>query len=294
MRSRSRLTSHQSKKFIEQNKYRNIATIVLVLLCISLWLYSFSAFTYLRALTIDDVVVYGAEDKIVEPLKAVTLQSLTGTYLGIFSRANVLIYPKSQVTKAIKSGFPIVKSLTVKRDGLHGLMVNVIQKEPKALVCITLPDFSQGGLMADSINSCYLADATGLIIDDANALTSIANLNRYYTPSLADNITSEYPIIGSLATSSSKFVELQNFYNGARNAGLDVHSILIKEGGEYEMYVDNIVIYFNDLRSFDEQLLNLISFWNRLVVNKEEGDKSSEFESIDVRYGSNVFYRKIK
>jgi hypothetical protein len=66
--------------------------------------------------------------------------------------------------------------------------------------------------------------------------------------------------------------------------------ILIKDDGEYEMYANDAFIYFNNKRSIVEQLKNLIEFWNH---NKNENSAgSTSYESINIKYGSNNFYRQ--
>ena len=37
--------------------------------------------------------------------------------------------------------------------------------------------------------------------------------------------------------------------------------------------------------------LNLISFWNYMITNTRATKKTISFDYIDVRYGTNVFYR---
>ena len=291
MRPYSRLTSHQSKKFIERKNARLILTIGLSVFTIILWTYCFSILSYNQSLNINTINVVGTDSNTSALLEMTIRNSLDGSYLGLFSKSNIFIYPKQSLMRTIETLSPRVLSARVYSDGFQGLKIEVTEKIPSALICTSLPEFSDNELSLDSnISNCYFADWTGYLFDKALYGAS-TTLNRYYIPALANRATSSSSIIGVLSTSTSSFADLQEFYDGVRVAGMHPSAVLIKDGGEYEMYVGNIIIYFNNYRSLKEQLLNLVSFWDRMMRGK---DRKTIFESIDVRYGSNVFYREIK
>ncbi|MFA6554130.1 MAG: hypothetical protein WCS89_01335 [Candidatus Paceibacterota bacterium] len=287
MRPHSRLTSYQSKKFIERKNARVTIEIALSIFCIALWLYCFSGLSYLNVFTIKDIRVNSANINISVPLQALAKDSLQGSYMGLFSKSNIFIYPHNKVVSSIEKVLPSVKSLTISRDGFQGLKIDVIEKNPSAIVCAGLPDFSDETFYLNETDDCYLADWSGYIFDKVSSSSLV--YNRYFIPALSEIATSSDSVIGLYATSSLKFSLLQDFYNGARNAGIKVLAILVKDNGEYEMYANDTVVYFNGFRPLKDQLSNLISFWNRMVVTK-----NINMEYIDIRYGSNVFYREIK
>ena len=51
------------------------------------------------------------------------------------------------------------------------------------------------------------------------------------------------------------------------------------------------IVYLNDSRSLSDELSNLLSFWTYMVVNPRVTKTPPSFDYIDVRYGTNVFYR---
>lgn len=286
MRPHSRLTSYQSRKFIERKNTRVTVEVILSLFCITLWLYCFSGLSYLNVFTIKNIKVSSTNPNISVPLQNLAASSLQGAYLGLFSKSNIFIYPHDKVTASVEKALPSIKSLTVSRDGLQGLKIDVIEKNPSAIVCAGLPDFSDETLSLNGIDNCYFADWSGYIFDKVSSSTN-ALYNHYYFPDLSLNATSSDSIIGLYATSTDKFSDLQDFYNEASKAGIKPLAVLAKDNGEYEMYMNDTIIYFNDFRPLKDQLSNLVSFWNR-----KKGQ--TKFEYIDVRYGSNVFYREIK
>jgi len=291
----NRTKSIQSKRFVEKKNTRLQLEIVLSVFVVALFLFCLSKFSYLSAFTIDNFSVSGVGPELSSTIEAKALDNLQGAYINFIAKANTAFYPRRAISDSIAKSFPSVKSVSVARDGLHGLNISIVQKDSVAVVCSSLPDLSNSSIDIGDNDDCYMVDHNGYIFGKYSASTSTADVsNRYYIPALADAISTTSSIVGNFATSTAEFSSLQDFYNKADNAGLKPIAILAKDGGEYEMYVDNIVVYFNDSSPFGDQLANLIAFWNKDVAKTVGDAKQSSYEYIDVRYGSNVFYRKMK
>ncbi len=245
--------------------------------------------------------IYGADADIIPSLEASALQALEGNYLGIFSRGSSFTYPVRDIVRRIKSASERIATVEVKRNNLHELAVSVTEKAPAALVCANLPDFSGNTISFSDLDTCYFADASGYIFMPAPSFSGQV-YNRYYIPEISDMASSTRPVLGMRATSTAEFNALQSVYEQTSAAGINVAAILMKAGGEYELYAHNptrqtselAVIYFNNARPFSEELANLISFWDKVSVAARAGKEKPVFEYIDVRYGSNVFYRKVR
>jgi hypothetical protein len=256
---------------------------------------------------INSVQIFGADQDITQSLNEVAEHTLTGSYLWMFSRQSTLVYPKGALISAISTASPRIQEVAVRRDGWNTLIVTVTQKVPEAVVCVTLPDWNGDTLNTESSEGCYFADQTGYIFKEAPAFSGHV-YNRYYAPDTLDTSSSSTDAVGHIATSTEEFARLQHVYAIIRSAGIDLQAILIKQGGEYELYVgqkgattstsnqsDTFVIYANTLRPLETQVSNLISFWNKMNTDSTlKKAVAQRFEYIDIRYGSNVFYRLIK
>lgn len=272
------------------------------MICIASWLFAFSILSDLPFLAIDSVEIRGADSDIVPMLQAAALQALAGSYGGMFSRADRLIYPRAAVAAAVAAVSPRVASVSMGTDGANMLTVTVMERQPSAVICPDLPDLDSLA-STDSSDECFLADSDGLIFEPASS-TTVA-MDRYYVPGLADDASLTADFIGEYATSSAEFAALQGFYEGARQAGIAVQAVLMKDGGEYELYAQNpgaagststedadiAVVYFNDNRPLSDELSDLTAFWTHMRSLPPDSGHPLDFESIDVRYGSNVFYR---
>lgn len=286
MYQHSRLVSRQSKKFEVNKKTKAYLLWTLLLLLIILSVVSISRLSSIKYLSIRDIEIRGTTSDVVEISKKIIDTEISGNYMGLLSKANIFVYPHDRLVDLLKDVSPKIKSVIIERQGFGRIVVNIIEKKPVAIICAKLPEIVEDEYISSDIEGCYLADSSGFIFD--KVASSSAKINRYYMPTLSDLEVADRSLIGSYATSSAFFSVLQNLYNEAIRSKLKPKSILIKDGNEYEMYIGNTVVYFNDPKSLDKQLSNLVVFWNHGIMNGKDPNK---YEYIDVRYGSNVFYR---
>ncbi len=239
-----------------------------------------------------DAQVFGADEDISGPIHELVMKNITGSYLSLIPRNNSLVYPKSDIIYAIKSQFPRVMDVKVSRDDFRHLRVMVNQKTPVAVVCVTLPNFADTELVFDPSDPCYFADETGFLFEKS-PIFSGQQYHLYYAPDVAV-LGSTTDFVGTYATSTAEFNALQSFYAGAKNAGIFADAILMKDGGEYELYSSSTIIYFNNTASLSDELTDLLAFWNHMEAEARGQKKPVVFDYIDLRYGTNVFYKTIK
>ncbi len=312
MRPHSRLTSRQSKSFAKRRTYRSVLIAGLVIVSASTWIFSFVRFSQLQALSISSVRVYGADADIVGSLQASAYGAIQGDYLGLFSKSNTLFYPADSIKTAVALASPRVGSVEVKRDGVRALAVTVSQKVPAAIICSGLPDFTGNILSSDVSDSCYFADSTGYIFERAPAIRGYV-YHRYYMPDLGEAASTTDALIGARATTTSAFALLEKAYNAASAASIQPEAMLVKSGGEYELYArnptapavasttasaagdaDTVVVYLNESRPLLSQISDLALFWSNMNQSYRRKGQKILFDYIDVRFGPNVFYRTIQ
>ncbi len=282
--------TRQSASYLEHKRRKIVWVLISVVLIIVIGVLILSWLTKLSVFRITSVRIYGADPDINQSLQSSVETAISGSYFGLFPKDNVFIYPRGAVIRAAKDSSGRIDTVETSLNDLHQISITITEKTPAALVC---PDFPNIDTVSSLDNQCYFIDKTGLIYSEAPDISS--NIyHQYFIPNIGENSTST--IVGSYATSTEEFTHLQSFYNGVQAANLEVESILVKEKGEYEMYVLNpdksiAIIYFNDNRSLTEELSNLLSFWTYMVTDVRSAKTPPSFDYIDVRYGTNVFYR---
>ena len=297
--------ARQSTSFAEKRRKRAILGTILGVVSVVTWTYSLSRLSFLPVFALTDVSVYGAPSGVAAiAIKGAAETALDGSYLGLFSKSNAFLYPKGAIFAAVASSTPAIDSVTVRRDGWHTLVVSVSEKTPAALVCDDLPNFDLKGNLSTDNDDCYAADETGYIFGRAASSTAVAVPERYYIPDLSDSAGP----IGSYATSTAEFAKLQAFFDGVRSDGIAAKGILMKEGGEYELYAANpdlgrqsatstagdVVIYFNDHAAFHDQLEDLTLFWNDALDRARASGARLEWSDIKLSFPPNVYYTEVK
>jgi len=302
-------SSRQSHSFVKRRKEKSIIVIGCLIVIVISGMYCLDKILSFDMFTIDSVKVYGADPDVAPLIQARAQKQLEGNYLGFVPRASYLFYPRSAVAVDIHNVSPRIDKVEVGREG-HSLAITVTDKIAASIVCDDLPDFSSGDSAINDDGSCWYADSSGFIFQDVLA-SSTNTYNRYYIPSLSDDATSTHSLEGLFATSTTEFPLWQSLYSDLKSHGIAVEAMLVKDAGEYELYVknphiqasalgnvatsspdsDTAVIYFNEQRPLLEQAQNLIDFWAHKVSEAQSKKEQVRFEYVDVRYGSNVFYR---
>ncbi len=276
----------QSQTFVRKQRIKTWATGTISVLICALIIYGTSWITYAHFMTIGEVTVFGADQDIAPMIHDTAMSKLQGSYLGLFSRTNAFLYPSDSIIDTIKASFPRVLDVALNRDGLTHLRVTVNQKVPRAIVCATLPNFDHDILTLDSEDPCYFADEHAFLFEHSPGFSGHP-YNVYYMPEMSP-VGSTTDFVGIYATSTDEFKALQAFYDSAQNAGIPVDGVLVKDAGEYELYASTTIIYFNNAENLTDEKDNLAAFWKHMVA------QPIIFDYIDLRFGSNVFYKLIK
>lgn len=283
----------QSKSFEERQKRRVILGYVAGVVNIFVWAFVLSRLSGLSAFTINTINVYGVDSRVQVAVLSAVSADIQGDYVGLFSRSNTLLYPKSSILKSIKEVTPSAETVSVGTVGLNTLSVSISQKTPSAIVCDDLPDMGDA-LTNIPEDKCYKVDEAGFIyekVDDKNP----GNYNVYYIPSLPGK-----DVIGSYATSTGDFKTIQSFVAAIRAADIDVESVLINESGDYEIYAHNpssssiVVIHATVAAGLATEAENLILFWKKMLAQSSTKKSRLSWDEIKLQFPPNVYFTNSK
>jgi hypothetical protein len=301
MHSSRRFEARQSESFTRRKREFTLYFWMVAVLAVFSWVAVISHLSFLRFFTINVIEIKGVSQGLHSTVRAAANEAISGDYFNLLSRSNILIYPKQDIEERIKQASARVEEVQIERHGLTSIFITVKEKDPEALVCANFPDFDDRHQLDTSEDQCAFADEGAVLYDYAPAMSGTM-YNRYYIPDLGGIATSTIDQMSLRATSTEVFGELQNIYERMKKQGIEVKGILFKPNGEYEAYVANpkvndeevanAVIYFNSTRPLDVQLSNLILFWTHAMDDAKSKGRVPVYEYIDVRYGSNVFFRE--
>lgn len=273
-----------SQRFIEKRRRRRQTLLFLFVLC--LLTLSASSIFILRApfLQIQTVSVEGSQLAPEDAVVATTLASLSGSYARIIPHSNSFFFPRRSLEQVLEDNFKQIDSFTIKRRGLTGLHVSLVERRPAAIVCSGFREVGEEG-------ECYWSDDKGYVFGAlASSSPQAKTFTHYYLPIEQGSITA-----GASFIPEKRFTELQKFMAGALKGGLTPLGVLLGEKGQYEMYVKNkrgdseATVYFDDRSSFTSTLENLLTFWNN-PSSGTHATSTSAFNYINLRFGNTVYY----
>lgn len=219
----------------------------------------------------------------ISDLQGKALELLDGDYLGVIPKTNTFFYPETFVENGLTDLFKKIDSIKIKRSGLSGIRLNIVERIPTALVC--------GGFHNEEglDQKCYSVDKDGYVFEES-PLYSEGVYPHYYV-----SLDEEKDIIGTYFIDTKLFSQLQKFISYIKDSKISTVGILISEKDEYELYIKNkdlseAVVYFDNKVPFDKTASNLVAFWNDSVLKKKGTSTPPVFDYINLRFGNNIFY----
>ncbi len=269
----------QSPKLIEKKRAKLVKITLIYSLCCLVFISGIFFTLRLDSLQITKInsnVAYSSE--ITDKVNSI----LNDSYLYLIPKSNFLFYPKSEIKEALLSSFNNIDSLSVTANGMSSLDIIINERAPTAVAC--------EGFSNDDNSKCYFIDDDGLVYSKSPDSSESLFFRYYLSSKSIDEMIGQ-----NLMGDKDKFIATNNFIDSIKRSGLNLTGLLIGEDGQYELYAKNIdnsdmVIYFNDRFPLDKIQSNLIAFIENSKVKKGDNNGKMNFESINLRFGNNIFY----
>lgn len=272
----SRQRAFRPKAVLQKKRKVFWVNFTLVAFDILLWIFVVSFFTHFKPLQIAEINFAGNEAVGDYYLTQTINQELAGNYLGIFSKNNIVIFPKSKIESDILSQFPRVSNVAVVRSGLGSILVNIVERKPKSLWC-------PGVAAVSAVSGCYLMDESGRAFAVAPDFSGQTYL-EYFNGESGD-------LTNQLFKSSFNFQELAFFTDSLRGAGILINKINSTSNGDLELYLETggrIIV--GSTQTLGKTFDNLNSVWNDNDLNLKAS--ATKLDYIDLRFGNKVFYKE--
>ncbi|MBY0472928.1 hypothetical protein K2Q00_01410 [Patescibacteria group bacterium] len=205
-------------------------------------------------------------------IEEVVRDDIVGSYAGLFSKANIFLYPKKNIEEDLHRLYPTLGSVDVRALDFHTVAITVAERTPSALWCPS----------ADS-TQCVLLDESGLAY--AHAPEYSGNVYRVYLGALSDGPLPKQFLTPATFHSLSALVE--TFAKKIAPATIttvtvDEHNdVRLSSSGGYE-----IVFALGESGGDIFQRFTLT-----LTAAPFTTHALSEFDYIDLRFGDKVYYK---
>src|SRR3989344_3840854 len=229
--------------------------------------------TYLSSLQIKDVAVSGAQTLSSGTVETFARDRLSGEYWYVFSKSNIFLYPKQQIAADLIKAYPVLASADVHAVDFHSIAVNVVEREPRALLC------SQ-----DSI--CLFMDENGVVYGDApifsepvyttysGALAGDALPKQFLTPV-------EFQALSALVDAIAQKLQWERIEEVSVDADKDVRirfasgfTLMFALGDQSGDVFERLVL--------------------ALTAEPLKTHKLTDFEYLDLRFGDKLYYKDRK
>ncbi|MEK7604836.1 MAG: hypothetical protein AAB442_03515 [Patescibacteria group bacterium] len=254
-----------------------IATGFLLLLLLATALYELNQ-DFVR---IKRVQIVGADQSLADLVTPL----LTGSFLGLIPHDSILFFPAGKIRAALLDHHPQIATVSLSRDGLTGLTVEIQNRIPIAQWC---GETSLAHTLASSsptvIEDCYFFDASGVIFGTTTS-EQVVNSFTFYEPHPAAAAVQSY--IGTTLPSADLLPAAFDFARQLAAFGSPVRAIIFRDG-EVDNLLENGTRVTYVLGDEQSAFTTLTSARGQIPI--QEGT----VEYVDLRFDGRVYFREKK
>jgi hypothetical protein len=258
----------------------------LILFFSIVWALSF--FSDDKHIVIDNITITGTHIINQDDVKSEIYKDISGKYIYLFSKSNSLIYPRKQIYNDLRLKFPRIETLSISRQGLKTLHVDISERTGSFLYCGT--DVPQNSEQIGE--NCYFINNDGYIFDRAPYFSGNVYF-KYYTTSEGNE---ENPL-GQQMISVDQFHRITRFIDKISSIGFKPIYIVLGQDGIDHLYLNhgenNTIpeIIFKDNDDLDLIQDNLSIAMRKNEFANEINSKYNTLLYIDLRFNNKVLYK---
>ena len=247
-----------------------------------------SFFSSNKHIIIDKILITGTHIIDQEEIEKEILKDMSGKYIYLFSKNNSFIYPHKEIYSNLRLNFPRIESLSVSRDNLKTLHVDVSERTGSFLYCgASIPENKD-----DVGENCYFINNDGFIFDKAPYFSGNVYFKYYIT--LEDGIINP---LGKQILSINQFHKIMRFIDKITSIGFKPIYIVIGQDNINYLYLNHkvndtipMIIFKND-DDLDILQDNLSLAMKKKEFAEELNSKYTKLLYIDLRFKNKVLYK---
>ena len=279
-----------SPRLLELKKKRQRVFLDKILLSLLALVIIFICLAYISripSLNINDIEVTGNKVVDTSVVKTFVQKEITGNYLWLFPKTNLLFYPKNRIQKDLSIEFKRLNDISLSIKNSNTLEVELDERVPLYTWCgVTMPDLTNS-----STEKCYFLDKDGYIFDEAPYFSGEVYFKFYGQAEVGTYFSKE------------NFQQLISFKNTLEAINLKPISLYISDAqtGDIKIFLSssnktqiNPYITFKTDSDFQNVAENLQSALSTEPLQTEFKNKYSSLQYIDLRFGNKVYYRFAK
>lgn len=222
-------------------------------------------------LLITEVSISGNVVTQVAEIESLVRERLSGYYLGLIPKSSAVFYPKDSIANILDERIPRLTSVNISLNGLRGVNVEVVEREPFALYCAEMVDKEL----------CYFLDNSGYIYSEAPDFTNGVYLIYRREPSLESPVDKYF-------LDKNEFAKVNKFINSLSKLEIEPVGILYKDSEYFLTQASGPKIIWNSNQDSDKVLIDLESF---LKGSKLKAEEIGNMSYLDLRFDNKIYYK---
>ena len=285
---RDMLTSPRIIEMRHNRRVRNFRLSILFFILLITIIGAASYFSGDKHVVIENINIKG--NKIIDKIdiESIIFKDISGKYFHLFARSNSFIYPHGQIYNDLISNFPRIKTLSINRDGLKSLNIEITERYGSFLFCgPSIPTNKD-----DIGDNCYFINSDGYIFDKAPYFSGNVYF-KYYGKIEGE----ETDPLGKQMMNINSFHKLSGFIDGISAIGFNPISIEVGQDGINNLYLSHKsadttpkIIFKND-NDFDLIKDNLALAMKKKEFAEEINSKYNTLLYIDLKFNNKVLYK---
>ena len=278
-------TSTQHREYLRKRRNKKILKYVLIILILFFVVGFLSYISHRSQIRISKVEFSGQVLVNQSDVKEKTFDFLNGSYLWLFPKNNVFLYPNKDLKKYLTNQFKRIETINIHLKDFRTLSIEITERKLFALWCDNATRQSQTSIVEDGsiTEQCYFMDNTGTIFAEAPNFSGDAYF-KYYGLVSSDN-----PIGKEYLASSTEFTDIAKFVDTVRDLSLKPLYIIGKDNGQFVITLFSLgEIYFDTKEPMSKVGENLKALM-RTPAFANLNNISIDY--IDLRFGNKLYYK---
>ncbi|MDE2213459.1 MAG: hypothetical protein KGJ34_02970 [Patescibacteria group bacterium] len=266
-------------KLRRRRRYITLATIILVL--IALLFGGLVALARAHFWRIATIVISGDSSVPTSTVEAFAQGELSGDYLFLFPKNNILLYPRQKLQENIAQSYPELASVSVSTNSLSQISITLTSRQPAALWCgeVPLPALPQGP------TSCLILDASGVAYAQTNSPDTSSYIAYYGALSTS---STQLPVQFLTPSGFESLSALIAALAQKANAG-SVVSVAVDEDNDVSVQFSDGFLLLFALRQDTGKVLQYFSL--ALTSAPFQNNSLSSIQYLDLRFGDKLYYK---
>jgi hypothetical protein len=212
---------------------------------------------------------------------AVARDALQGKYALIFSRANILWYPKQQIINTLQYSYSWIDTISISRVNLTTIAVKIKERVPVAVWC---------GAVRDKPVSCRLVDVQGYLFAKAPEFSGPEFSGPVYIKLYGPITSASWRGVEFL--SQSGLTHILEFTKSLPEIGFQPVAVAVTGANTYDVFsASDTYISAQISDPVPEIISNIDLLLSQKIFSQSKKSNFSDLLYIDTRFGNKLFYK---